>query len=293
MTSRYVLECLDSYPSAVAPPKVHSDDARLRRVLAEHFDVTWRLLRRLGVPEREIDDAIQEVILVLSRKLECVEPERERSFVLGTAYRVASTLRRTLRRRREVDPEPIAALTDEAGTPESLLEQRRARALLDSALDALSPDSRAVFVFYDPATTGHAIPGAPSPDTPPVSPPRSTRERVGGRAHRRVPASLPSAVVENEPPSESANTGFAEELALVDQARAELARGNARSVLTAIERYQARYPRGGFHPEMLALAVDALVLSGDRERARAASRRFLAQFPKHPLANRVQNQASK
>lgn len=143
-----MVNAVSTLPSVLEPTPI-CDEVRLRAVVDAHFDVTWRFLRRLGVPERDLDDAVQEVILVLARKLESVDADRERAFVLSTAYRVASTFRRTLRRRREAEPDPIESLADERGTPESLLEQRRARALLDSILERLSPEFRAVFVLYE------------------------------------------------------------------------------------------------------------------------------------------------
>jgi RNA polymerase sigma-70 factor, ECF subfamily len=124
-------------------------EGRLKRILRAEFDVMWRLLRRLGVPERDVDDAIQEVIWVLARKIEQVEHGRERAFVLGTAYRVAATARRTLRRRRETDELPPEALIAFDEDPESLLAQRRARILLDQTLEALPIDVRSVFVLFE------------------------------------------------------------------------------------------------------------------------------------------------
>jgi len=125
-------------------------EARLRRVVTAHFDALWRMLRRLGVPQRDLDDAVQEVILVLSRRLSEVPASSERSFVLGTGCRVASTFRRTIRRRRESDYEPHSEVAEDDGlSPEALVEQRRARVMLDAVLEKLEPDFRAVFVLYE------------------------------------------------------------------------------------------------------------------------------------------------
>src|SRR5687768_17145524 len=76
-------------------------EARMRGMVEQHFDFIWRTLRRLGVGEADADDATQEVFLVASRKLEEVAVTKERSFLFGTALRVASTHRRTSSRRRE------------------------------------------------------------------------------------------------------------------------------------------------------------------------------------------------
>ena len=79
---------------------------RLRSLLDQHFDFVWRNLRRLGVQEADVDDAAQEVFVVAARKLDQVVPDRERSFLIGTALRVASTYRRSSRRRPESPARP-------------------------------------------------------------------------------------------------------------------------------------------------------------------------------------------
>ena len=73
---------------------------RMRMLVIEHFDFVWRLLRRLGVPEADVDDAVQQVFIVVANRLGSIPSERERSFVIGTALRTAATLRRNERRRQ-------------------------------------------------------------------------------------------------------------------------------------------------------------------------------------------------
>jgi RNA polymerase sigma-70 factor, ECF subfamily len=127
----------------------HVDEARLGRIVADHFEVLWRFLRRLGIAEGDVDDAVQEVVLVLARKLDQVEPNSERSFVLSTAFRVASGFRRSSRRRREVDDTGLAELECPALGPEAMAEKQRLRVVLQAVLDDLPIDLRAVFVLYE------------------------------------------------------------------------------------------------------------------------------------------------
>jgi RNA polymerase sigma-70 factor, ECF subfamily len=131
------------------PTRFDVDEARLGRVVTDCFEPTWRFLRRLGVPESDVDDAIQEVILVLARKLQQVEAGKERSFMMSTAYRVASDLRKKAKRRREVPESPLLEVATEALDPEASAEQRRMAQLLDSALEQVPIDIRAVFVLYE------------------------------------------------------------------------------------------------------------------------------------------------
>jgi RNA polymerase sigma-70 factor (ECF subfamily) len=121
---------------------------RLHNAVALHFDTVWRMLRRLGVPEADADDAAQGVFLALDRRLLDVPVERERGFLLSAAVRVAANTRRQLRRSRE-----DAGLDEQrAGndpTPERALEHRQALAELDQALGSMNDDQRTVFVLYE------------------------------------------------------------------------------------------------------------------------------------------------
>jgi RNA polymerase sigma-70 factor (ECF subfamily) len=125
------------------------DDGRLRQIVSEQFEVLWRFLRRLGIAECDTDDAIQEVVLVLARKLDRVEIGCERSFVLSTAVRVASGFRRAQRNRREVDDAELAELESPELDPEALAEKQRLRVVLQRVLDDLPMELRAVFVLYE------------------------------------------------------------------------------------------------------------------------------------------------
>ena len=125
------------------------DGGRFRRVVSEHFEVLWRFLRRLGIPDGDLDDAVQEVVLVLARKLDQVQIGCERSFVLSTAVRVASGFRRAQRNRREVDDAGLVELESPELSPEALAEKRRRRVMLQRVLNELPIELRAVFVLYE------------------------------------------------------------------------------------------------------------------------------------------------
>jgi len=125
------------------------DAARLRRLVDAHFDSLWRFLRRLGLSEADTDDAVQEVILVLARKLERVDAKSERSFIFSTAFRVASDMRKRAKRRRETDDEMLRELPTESPDPEVSADSQRLAVLFDRVLSRLSLELRAVFVLYE------------------------------------------------------------------------------------------------------------------------------------------------
>jgi RNA polymerase sigma-70 factor (ECF subfamily) len=130
------------------PASARAADARLRALVEGQYDFIWRSLRRLGVPDTDTDDCSQQVFLVASRKLDDIQPGCERAFLFSTALRVASDARRSRLRRREVFEE-VDEPRDSAPNPEQVVEQKRARALLDEVLDSLPMELRAVFVLFE------------------------------------------------------------------------------------------------------------------------------------------------
>jgi RNA polymerase sigma-70 factor, ECF subfamily len=133
-------------------------DVRLRSMMDDHFDVVWRALRRLGVPDAGVDDAAQQVFLVASRRVEEIEGGGERAYLLGIALRVASDARRAVRRRREVPMDDlIAESSPEAGAssaagpplPDEMLDHRRALAMLAALLDEMPGEMREAFVLFE------------------------------------------------------------------------------------------------------------------------------------------------
>jgi RNA polymerase sigma-70 factor (ECF subfamily) len=86
---------------------------------------------------------------VLARKLDQVEVGSERSFVLSTAFRVASGFRRAARRRREVDDDELADFASTDLDPEALADKQRLRVILQRVLNELPLELRAVFVLYE------------------------------------------------------------------------------------------------------------------------------------------------
>jgi RNA polymerase sigma-70 factor (ECF subfamily) len=118
-------------------------------MLEEHFDFIWRSLRRLGLSADGAEDAAQQVFMVASRKLEQIPVDRERSFLFGTAMRVASDVRRSAAYRREVAHADAGLDIPDASSPDELVDQRRARAMLDQVLDAMDIELRTVFVLFE------------------------------------------------------------------------------------------------------------------------------------------------
>ena len=124
-----------------------SEGARLRRLVDEHHAFVWRSIRRLGVAEPDVDDAVQKVFVVVSRRLGEIEATRERSFLFATSVRVAANERRAQGRRLATSADDLDALVDPAApSPERAVGHRM---LLDRLLEPLDVDLRSVFVLFE------------------------------------------------------------------------------------------------------------------------------------------------
>jgi RNA polymerase sigma-70 factor (ECF subfamily) len=133
---------------AVRGPARNERDARMTALVATHHDFIWRLLRRLGVAEANVDDAVQQVFCVASRRLADIAAGSERSFLFGSALRVASDRRRSAAL-REQPSERLADTVDPRPSPEELVDAQRKRAVLDEILDALPVELRSVLVLFE------------------------------------------------------------------------------------------------------------------------------------------------
>jgi RNA polymerase sigma-70 factor (ECF subfamily) len=130
-------------------PLSRRQSLRFRALVDQHFDFAWRSLRRLGVAEPSVDDAAQQLFLLVAAKLDAIESGRERSFIFGVAVRLAADSRRALSRERERTSHETETLRDPLPGPDELLDQKRARELLDALLDDLPMELRTVLVLAE------------------------------------------------------------------------------------------------------------------------------------------------
>ncbi len=127
----------------------HAHVPSLAEIFRTYAPFAWRALRRLGVPESDVEDVCQEVFVVVHRKLGDFEGRSSlRTWIYGICARTASDYRRSGRVRREVVTDAPPETHHEAAQHE-VVALKEARATLDRILDQLDDDKRAVFVLYE------------------------------------------------------------------------------------------------------------------------------------------------
>lgn len=134
------------------PNEAAVDDSQrspsLKAVFEAEYKFVWRSLLHLGVPEAAVDDALQDVFVVVHRKLDEFDTARSiRSWLWGIARRVARDHRRNaarIQRRLSVvtRPEPAPSPEDEAA-------RREASTVVAEFLSSLGEDQRDVFVLAE------------------------------------------------------------------------------------------------------------------------------------------------
>lgn len=126
------------------------------QVYDEHVRFVWRTLRRLGVPDDDCDDALQDVFLIVHRKLGEFRPEAP---IRHWLFRLTAGIARDHRRaRRRKDPRqhglvPLAGDEDVADVrqrgPLEAAEHTAAARLIRDLLQELDEAKRELFILAD------------------------------------------------------------------------------------------------------------------------------------------------
>jgi RNA polymerase sigma-70 factor (ECF subfamily) len=119
-----------------------------------HVEFLWRNARRLGVGDDAVDDVLQQVFLVVHRRLpELVLAGSEKAWLFGVLLRVVRDHKRLLRRKSPhrffalTDPETLA--DDRGLRPDETVARAEAVALVQTWLEALDDDKREVFILAE------------------------------------------------------------------------------------------------------------------------------------------------
>ena len=137
---------------AQQPSLTHEISDSFRRAYADHFALVFRGLKRLGVCDSALEDAIQDVFLVVHRRWADFEARSElKTWVYGIVVRVAKDYRRSeARRSRRVRRfAELSASEPDGELPSDHAERREAHRLLYQALAELGDEERALIVLVE------------------------------------------------------------------------------------------------------------------------------------------------
>lgn len=139
----------DEVTSSVAMVRPAAMD--FNALYANEFGFVWRCLRALGVASADLDDATQEVFMILHRRLESLsEPETLRGWIYGVVRNVAANHKRGARRKAAsvtaLEHEPTVTASK---TPlDDALAQEATRSL-EQFLAGLDSNKREVFLLAE------------------------------------------------------------------------------------------------------------------------------------------------
>ena len=135
---------MSSAAPALAPPVAVPE---FDEVYARHVAFVWRIARAFGVPEAGLEDAVQEVFVIVHRRL----PEFEGRAAI-TTWLFEITRRVALGARRRVGNSRTEPLADEpAGAADTFAAVSRAEAaaIVSEILDTIDEDKRLVFALVE------------------------------------------------------------------------------------------------------------------------------------------------
>jgi RNA polymerase sigma-70 factor (ECF subfamily) len=125
-------------------------------IFREHSSYVWSTLRRLGVRERDLEDLVHDVFIVVHRHLPDFDARRPlRPWLFGIAFRVASGYRRLGRTQNELVSDDLEG-TSSTPSADDLLQAKQEQTLVLRALEAMDLDKRGILVMHD--FDGHAMP---------------------------------------------------------------------------------------------------------------------------------------
>jgi RNA polymerase sigma-70 factor (ECF subfamily) len=131
----------------------------LAEIYRLQFRFVWRTLRRFGVSEEDAPDAVQEVFIVVHRRLAEFEGRAKlTTWLFSICMNVARSRRRNERRQRRFLDRVLSFATKENEMPVDRVAQRERALLLGGLLEQLPEGQRAVFILFElEELTGEAI----------------------------------------------------------------------------------------------------------------------------------------
>jgi len=135
---------LDILPESVSTGPKHPE---FTAIYANYFAFVWRCLRTRGVPDRGLDDAVQEVFIVVHRGLAGFRGESQlRTWLYGIVRNVAYKQARRVRRKERAEPIDDQMRSSEP-TPSERAEEAQAANFVHRFALGLDHKKREIFML--------------------------------------------------------------------------------------------------------------------------------------------------
>ena len=151
---RFVSSPWNKRPPTGVVPRVDSPlpdgQSTFETVIQPHLDAAFNLARLLLRHQQDAEDAVQEACLRAHRSLERFRPGDGRPWLLTIVRNVCySHLRAGHRAGLQPFDDEVHGLTNDRAQVDALVWQAADQALLERAMDRLSPEYREVIVLYE------------------------------------------------------------------------------------------------------------------------------------------------
>jgi RNA polymerase sigma-70 factor (ECF subfamily) len=119
-------------------------------VYQAHVRFVWRTVRSFGVAEAQLEDAVQDVFVVVHRRLaEFAGRARIETWLFAIARRVAGAYRRTAMRKTDRNDALDDVVLASADDTFAALSRAQAAAAVAAVLDGMDEDKRIVFTLVE------------------------------------------------------------------------------------------------------------------------------------------------
>lgn len=123
--------------------------AAWRRLYDTHFDFAYRTARRLGLPDADVEDAVQEAFEVAFRRLSDFRTGRFSTWLYRIVANVVAARLRKRRVREFFGGLLGASHSDEGASHAAKVEARRTLAAVQDILQKLTREKREVFALHE------------------------------------------------------------------------------------------------------------------------------------------------
>lgn len=129
-------------------PSAHAE-SNFEEVYTAYFGFVWRSLQRLGVAHASLEDAAQDAFVVVHRRFADLRADASiKAFLFSTAFRVAQSYRRTVRRKGTSSLDVELQVSGSPGPYEHAVAARSLQ-LVEQFVDSLDEGKRVVFVLAE------------------------------------------------------------------------------------------------------------------------------------------------